>query len=145
MGAWRQKMIFVMLIIPWWWKIVKMWNSKVSDAQADFPAWMWHWNNVKAIRVMRWRRCPGYLIYLYLATYSPHEYVIQATLELCYTRTTHFMQYLYSRCGMCLFEMRFKWKMFVLEVLVPFQTNTFQWRTSVLFMCHPHKFVLCYT
>lgn len=25
--------------------------------------------------------------------------------------------------------MMFKWKMFVLEVLVPFQTNTFQWRT----------------
>lgn len=30
---------------------------------------------------------------------------------------------------MCLFSMMFKWKMFVLEVLVPFQTNTFQWRT----------------
>lgn len=58
--------------VCWWIEMIS--ESKVNDAASDFPAWMWHWNNVKAIWVMRWQWDPT----------SPHLF-----LFVCFVLCSH--------------------------------------------------------
>lgn len=58
--------------VCWWIEMFS--ESKVNDAASGFPAWMWHWNNVKAIWVMRWQWEPT----------SPHLF-----LFVCFVLCSH--------------------------------------------------------
>ena len=69
----------------WWMKMIS--ESKANDATFDFPARMWHWNNVKAIRVMRWHwdsTLPHLSLFVYfvLCSHQPPPFISLAYIFL---------------------------------------------------------------
>ena len=56
---WCRTVVSVSVVqgLCWWMEMIC--ESKANVALTDFSAWMWHWNNAKAIRVMRWHGAPS--------------------------------------------------------------------------------------